>query len=1261
MTGHRTAALLLGAGTLAALIVAPAGAAPTGPAAGRPGPAVAGPVEKVTLITGDTVSYRRTGGTVEVVGTAPAPRRREAAFARFTEKGHTYVVPQDAWGALTRGEVDRALFDITGLAAQRLDDGHTGRIGVLVTGRPGSAPKTATPSTAEVTRTLPRLGIRALSTRKSDATALWAALTGEKGGAGARRAAPAHGTKIWLDGVVRPTLDVSVPLVGAPSAWKHGYEGDGVKVAVLDTGIATGHPDLKGKVDAAKNFTDAAGTGDHVGHGTHVASTITGNGAASGGRYRGVAPGARLLNGKVLDDTGRGSDSQVLAGMEWAVQQGAKVVNMSLGGEFPSDGTDVLSSAVNELSASSGALFVVAAGNSGTPESVSSPGAADAALTVASTTKRDTLSSFSSRGPRIGDFGLKPEISAPGEDITAARAPGAFPDAPGDTHYVTLSGTSMATPHVAGAAAILAGEHPGWTGQQIKAALTGSATVLKGIDVFGNGAGRLDVARAAAQPVRALTPSLGLGRLSWPHDPAKPAGGKVTYANDGDTPVTLALSLSVTGTAGAPAPEGLSSAPASLTVPAHGTASATVRVSAGSGSTGSWEGRLTAAAGDTRVVTPVAADVLDRTGTMTVRVLDRSGQPIDASGILMVLQNDATGAVYFPAAGEGSGTGDALSVAAEVPVGTYRLLGVGLADESPGVSTTYFARDGLRVDGDRAVTLDAREAQPVTAELNDPAARPEIYTANVTLRSVVAGTAQTSDFSVVSNYPHRYVQSTEAIPGTTFSYSAAWAPPHNRVTTVGEDPYEVGDVEDPRPEGYEGDVTARLADIGEETDPDRIGDVGGKVVLIAPDVRGEPVDPPTAEQFAPLVKALRDRGAALVLTYDYLGDTGALPVLYLIRPEDVQGLRDRAAAGQDRVHVRGRPVTPTSYALYDSVGTALPHGQAWHFDRAALARVDALYRNPAGGRHVSSQALTFTDTTTGLTDTALSAPTFPQRRVEYFTPGVLWGAETSVGLTADWTSGTSEVTAPTRYLAGQRGSTAWGTAPFAPRLPRVVRAGPDGEPLPTAYRQGNRLVTRIPVFSAADPGHLVLPETDSEGTVREHGATRLFRGTTQIGANGTPGVGAFDLPAAPGTYRLVVTGTRPSALSPKVRSEWTFTTGRTDGAVRTPLDLLDLGFVLPLDRNDTARAGRRLTGSVTVRHQPGASGTSPVREVAVDVSYDDGKSWRRAVARAAGDDRWTLVIPAGGRPGGHVTLRANAVDRAGDRVRQTVTRAYGLR
>ncbi|MEV7077918.1 S8 family peptidase [Streptomyces sp. NPDC093516] len=1261
MTRHRTAALLLGISTLAGLAITPADAAPQEHTSARPGRTATGPLEKITLITGDTVSYRRTGDTVEVVGTVGARPRRGTAFARFTEKGHTYVIPQDAWNAVARGDVDRALFDITELAEQRLDDRHTDHIGVIVTGTPGAAPKTATPSTAEVTRTLPRLGMRAMSTGKADATALWKALTGEKGnsrgksgGAGARSAAPAHGTKIWLDAPVRSTLDVSVPLVGAPTAWEHGYTGKGVKVAVLDTGIYSAHPDLKGKIDKAKDFTDSADTGDRQGHGTHVASTITGDGASSGGRYKGVAPGVRLLNGKVLDDSGRGSDSGVLAGMEWAAQQGAKVISMSLGSSYPTDGTDPLSTAVNELSAKTGALFVVAAGNEGTTESVSSPGSADAALTVASTTKQDKLSSFSSQGPRIGDFGLKPEIAAPGEDITAARAPGAFPALPGDKNYVTLSGTSMATPHVAGAAAILAGEHPDWSGQQIKSALIGSAKTLQGINVFADGAGRLDVARATSQSVRALTPTLGFGHLTWPHDPAKPTTAQVTYANDGDAPVTLALGLAVTSPKGAPAPDGLFSAPASLTVPAHGKASATVRITAGSNSVGSWTGRLTATAGNTRVVTPLAADVVDHTGSLTVRVLDRSGTALPGSDALLMLQNETTGNVYFP-----SGDGD--SVTAEVPVGTYRLMGLGLATESVRTTTIYVARDGLRIEGEQTVTLDGREAKPMRAELNDPDARPDVFTENVTLRSHVIGSSQDSDFRFVSNYPDRYVLSPKDIPGVSFSYSAGWAPPHNQVTTVGKNPFEVGDVQDPLPSGYEGDVTTRLVDIGEETDPARIGDVKDKVVLVAPDVTAEPTEPPTPEQFKAVVDALKAKGAALVLSYDNLGDTGALPVLYLIRAEDIQGLRDRVSAGQDEVHVVGRPVSPTAYGLYDSVGAALPDGKIWHFDRTAMARVDATYRNATGQRHITTESLILTDPETGITQSVDTYPMLPQTRAEYFTPGVLWHAELYQGVNRDWSNGVTEVSAVKRYTAGQHTTDQWNAGPFTPRLPNLVPVGRDGTPRPTVHRKGNQLVTRIPVFGSANPNHLNTPGTDETGLGTDHGTTELFQGSTKVGSNGTPGVGAFTLPAAPGTYRLVVTGNRSSVLSTKVRSEWTFTSGPTEGTVPTASDLLDLGLDLPLDENTTAPAGRPLTGSVTVRHQPGASGTSPVRKVTVDVSYDEGVTWSPASVKTAGEGVWTLVIPAGGRSGGYVTLRASAAVTAGDMVRQTVTRAYGLR
>jgi subtilisin family serine protease len=1264
MSKRRTAALLLGVGTLAGLVVAPAGAEPDTSAPAQASATPAGPAGSsgtVTLLTGDKVSYQLTGGTLRVTGSTPASRRRGTAFARFAENGRQYVLPKDAWGAVARGQVDRELFDVTALVAQRLDDAHTDRIRVLVTGRPGAAPKTAAATARDVTRTMPRLGIQAMSTAKSQASTLWASLTGEQDrSARVRTAAPAAGTRIWLDGVVHATLDESVPLIGAPTAWAAGWTGAGVKVAVLDTGIASAHPDLAGKVEASQNFSDAADADDHMGHGTHVASIITGSGAASGGRYRGVAPGVRLLNGKVLGDDGSGYDSSILAGMDWAVQQGAKVVNMSLGGEQPGDGKDVLSTEIDRLSASSGTLFVVAAGNAGGSESVTAPGAADAALTVASTTKQDTLSGFSSRGPRIGDFGLKPEIAAPGQDITAARAPGAFPQSPGDANYVTLSGTSMATPHVAGAGAIVAGEHPDWTGQQIKAALTGSAKVLDGIGVFGDGAGRVDVTRATAQTVRAETPTIGLGKLAWPHDPAEPTTAQVRYANDGDTAVTLGLNLAATGADGSPAPAGLFSADTSLTVPAHSTATATVRVAAGPGSVGAYTGRLTATAGDTHIVTPLAVQVMELTHDVTVTTLDRSGQPMSADDALVLLQNDTTGSLY-PVGGEG------VPFRAAVPEGTYRVLAIAAPAASEEI--TEFALDGIRVGvADRSVTLDAREGRPSTVSVDDPDARPDLYTANTVLLSHAGSAAGGGEGDVVlsSNYPDQYVVSPRAIPGVDYAYAGAWARPQNRITTVGADPYEVGDVVDPQRAGFTGDITAGLVDIGEQTDPALVGDVSGKVVLIAPDLDADPVDPPTQDQLAALVKGLKAKGARLVVSYDYIdpagAGAGALPVLLVYRPEDIKGLRGRLAAGQRTVHVVGQPASPALYALYSAVGSKLPSGQAWHFTKARLARVDATYHDAAGSPYINDEILSFHDPATGLSGAVEHWFAEPQTRVEYLTPEVAWSQFTDQETGPGWDVSGSELTVPTTYHLGQRATATWGGAPLAPRLPRPLPSGEDGKPVPAVYRQGDRLVAGIPVFNPTDLSHTALPDSDmySQEPTAE-GATQLFQGSTLVASNEEPGVGAFTLPADPGTYRLVTRATRPSSLSTEVASEWTFTTGHTATDARTPVNLLDLGFGLPLDGMDAAPAGKALTGTVSVQPQTGSVTDAAVRAVTVAVSYDDGKTWHKATVKASGDGGWTVVIPAGGSAGGYATLRASAVDAAGNAVRQTVTRAYRLR
>ncbi|MGW8881772.1 S8 family serine peptidase, partial [Streptomyces mirabilis] len=143
------------------------------------------------------------------------------------------------------------------------------------------------------------------------------------------------------------------------------------------------------------------------------------------------------------------------------------------------------------------------------------------------------------RGPRVGDGAAKPDIAAPGVAIAAARAKGTSMGKPVDDYYTSASGTSMATPHMAGAAAIIAQQHPDFTGRQIKALLMATAKDL-GHDLYAQGAGRVDVARAI-DPKVIPDANLNFGRAAYPHAPVT---RKVTYTNVTDAPITLALSAS---------------------------------------------------------------------------------------------------------------------------------------------------------------------------------------------------------------------------------------------------------------------------------------------------------------------------------------------------------------------------------------------------------------------------------------------------------------------------------------------------------------------------------------------------------------------------------------------------------------------------------------------------------------------------------------------------------------------------------------------
>ncbi|MGI5523743.1 S8 family serine peptidase [Micromonospora sp. CA-259024] len=659
----------------------------------------------VTLLTGDRVTVTASGAAA----VRPGPGRTHLRFLTTRDRGQLTVLPQDALPLVRSGRVDRRLFDVTGLIAAGYDDARRGHLPVLVTGDVGARHRAAVPGGLTVTAQLPAIRGVAATADKRRATAVWAALTG----AGARVGAAGDADRIWLDGRRQLTLDHSVPQIGAPAAHQAGFTGQGVRVAVLDTGIDVNHPDLTGRVAESHNFTEASGAGDTVGHGTHVASIIAGSGAASGGRYRGVAPDATLLNGKVCEEGGC-PESAILAGMQWAaVDQHADVINMSLGGGDTSD-VDPLEAAVESLTAQTGALFVISAGNDGTDGSVGSPGSADAALTVGAVGRDDALADFSSRGPRVGDGGLKPDLTAPGVEIVAARADGTAIGTPVGEGYVALSGTSMAAPHVTGAVALLAQQHTGWAAAQLKATLMASAKPHPAQTAFQQGAGRVDMARAITQQVVSDPVSVALGQPAWPHDDDTPISREVGWRNDGPAPLTLDLTLEVTGPDGQPAPAGMFALGASqVTVPAGGTAGTTVTADTRLGTDGYWTGRIVARSGSAVAVTPVAVNREVESYQLTVRHLDATGAAAaDHLTVLIDLDTFATHDLYDP-----DGTVDT-----RLPKARYGLVSLLFAEDG----IAQLAQPELVLDGDTTVTVDGRKARPVRTAVPEPSAVPAL-------------------------------------------------------------------------------------------------------------------------------------------------------------------------------------------------------------------------------------------------------------------------------------------------------------------------------------------------------------------------------------------------------------------------------------------------------------------------------------------------------------------------------------------------------
>ncbi len=709
------------------LLAQPSPAQPllTRPSAGQPATGPAAPRDQgaperiVTLITGDRLRVSADGASVTAL---PSPGRKDVTFLTQRIDGHLSVTPSDAVALVSAGKVDAKLFDITTLLTYGYDD-TLANLPLIVTYAGGDAGErklrtTAAAADAEISHDLAMTDSLAIEQDKTQAAELWNGLTSA---ATRTKSRELRGEirRIALDAKREVLLDTSAAQVGAPVAWAGGLTGKGVSVGLIDTGVDETHPDLAGRV-VAKDFT-GTGLADTVGHGTHVASTMAGNGASSDGRYRGVAPEATIYSAKACTVEGC-KLSDISAAAHWlASTMKVPVVNMSLGGRDTPE-VDESEQAVAGLAQSLGTLFVIASGNGGPRSRVSSPASVAEALAVGSVNKQDVFSArFSTPGPRLGDGVLKPEIVAPGEAIMAARS-AAMVGAPSTGPYLADTGTSMATPHVAGAAAILRQQHPDWSGPQLKAVLMGSAHPVANANVYQQGAGRLDIGRALTQTVTTTPPAVTLGQHRGPSADDVPITTTVTYRNSGTGALALDLRLDATGPGGAAVPAGMFTLSATgVTVPAGGTAAITITGDTRMQSpVGVYGGSLVASADGTVVNrTPVGLEKQREEYTLTVNNLDRRGEHTYRARVVIAgLDNDYLEAIgeLRPEPGLPLGT-----VRRNLPPGRYLVetntqTHAGTAQEA----FSLLVAPEVSLTRDTTLDMDSRLAKPIKVDLAKP-------------------------------------------------------------------------------------------------------------------------------------------------------------------------------------------------------------------------------------------------------------------------------------------------------------------------------------------------------------------------------------------------------------------------------------------------------------------------------------------------------------------------------------------------------------
>ncbi|HYJ68658.1 MAG TPA: S8 family peptidase [Nocardioidaceae bacterium] len=1202
-------------------------------------------IHRLTLLTGDVVALQVTADGRQAAWVED-PVDPEDSPHIYEADGQVHVVPAEAAPYVASGVLDENLFNVTLLARDGYDDAATEELPLLVEApdRAGAAAMPVAPDGTDEVRELDSINTVSVTADKTDIRSTWTAIRGDSAAAVTNTDAQLAGDRqVWLNGRVEATLDESVAQIGAPEAWADGYDGDGVTVAVLDTGYDPTHPDLAGRVVDAQNFTDDADpTGevavDDHGHGTHVAATVGGTGAASGGDRKGVAPATDLIIGKVLDASGSGSTDQIIAGMEWAAEHDADVINMSIGTTAASDGTDPMSQAVNELTTSTGSLFVVAAGNTGPgKQTVGSPGAADLALTVGAVDKDDEPAAFSSRGPRLGDGAIKPEITAPGVDIVAARAAGTSLGNLLDEHYTSLNGTSMATPHVAGAAAILAQQHPDWTAAQLKARLISTSKTLPDQPVTFQGGGRVDVAAAVRRSVSVDDGTVYLGRITREADPVT---RELTYHNASDQQISLRLSAEVTGTGSdASKRPALTFDQSTLKIPAHGSASVTATLRPQSTAPGSFAGQIVARPSSGGPVhTTMAFAVEGPTHTLTIDALDRNGQPATGPVDLWSAETGDEKRVFLKA---GTAT-------FEVPDGLYSVVASIEGAVSRNTETTIAAEPELRIGADRTVRFDAREGQPIRVVTPR---RSDLDIFNVLWQRSVGDHSASSIVAQGTVSDRLYALRSSQVTTGAFRLATEWQL-QQPLLTVEASGALVTTSQQASQLAYENSARLPLVDAGDGS-PDAFAavDADGAAALVSRQAG--------STSLLAQAQAAAAAGAKVLLAYNTAVDrwtdsasSASIPV-YRLEQSDGESLLDAIAGSQPLVDLHGVRDSIYQYELTFTEVDRVPGGHTYDVSPRSLATVVSDFHQNSDRQRRSESWIPYI-AGVGVANAMSQQRSEPLARTDYLsTRGVDWQR---FGSPSEFPSFYWTGDNPTSYEAGDRDSQVWWGPLVHPAVPPPASGATSavgGVYQPVArYRDAIRI--NLPHYSYGDA---------LAGTIYEQFGDRsqvtLERDGEVLGTSTWPRA-QWTVPADRGWYDLTLDVTNGagnwSDTSVRTSTTWHFASARTEeSGVAVPLVQVDY----ELATNSRNEVPSDVAYPLTLRptYQPQADG--PGRFTAqAEVSFDDGATWQSVPVDRVGG-RLRAEVPAATGPG-YVSVRVVVADADGNQLSQRIDRAWKI-